>query len=756
MSAAIVDPRTMEFAIKLVELGWPVQPGFHLIDGKCQCDWNSCGSPGKHPRVGPDKKAIVPTVDAVTIRKHLTLWPFASLRIATGGPKSRLLGIDIDPRNGGADSFAALLTEHPEEPLPDTPEVITGGGGRHLYFRISSKLGDGLPHKADVRPGVELCFGQGLTAPPSRHASGGEYVWAPARAPWEIALAEAPEWLFRLALKEAAAGAPLATPAPGDDTTQIRKGERRRTLLRLGASMRARGVSVATIETALHLENERRCLPPWDGAELRRKMGGIASTLRRYRGPMANPVPEIQTDVGRAARLAEIFGGDVRWCGARKSWYSYGGASWSRDDARQIEAHAKELARLELTEVAAGAFKSLDEKGNDVGTEDAFGRAMQSFAGPRIRAVVDLTRSEPGVAIDSNEFDRDPHLLNCPNGTLDLRTMQLRDHDPGHLITMVTGAPYHPEAFSEQWDRALEHALPDPPVRDYFHRLCGSFLEGVAQDDIVPTIHGPTRTGKSTILRAVMAAMGNYAKATDYSTFAESNKRAGRATPELAALVGRRAVFAFEGGQGVELDAERVKRLSSGDPGTVRDLYQSEQEMHSRFAIVLVSNFRPIVKGDPALWSRLREVPFRHQVERPDPGLRDRLQQHPATREAVLAWMVRGYVAYTECGLEQPEAVTAATDEFRREADPFEMFLDGVGEIKRDAFVLNEDLQKAYADWAVATESPPLPWGSVRDRLKQRGCTAGRKHGGRGWRGIRIRSAAEQVDALVEEVSHEA
>ena len=48
-------------------------------------------------------------------------------------PEGRIV-IDIDPRNGGADSIVAYVREH--GPLPVTPTVLTGGGGYHYYFLL--------------------------------------------------------------------------------------------------------------------------------------------------------------------------------------------------------------------------------------------------------------------------------------------------------------------------------------------------------------------------------------------------------------------------------------------------------------------------------------------------------------------------------------------------------------------------------------------------------------------------------------------
>lgn len=519
--------------------------------------------------------------------------------------------------------------------------------------------------------------------------------------------------------------------------------DRHNTLTSLGGTLRARGLDKDLIFDCLRAVNLRSCHPPVPDADLRR----IADFFGKKDGPIAKDDPVAGTDTGNAARLAAIFGDRIRWCGARSRWYSYDGLRWVPDHGRQVEGYAKELARLMLAEAAAC------EEGEK--RARLAGHALKTAGGPRIRACVDLCRSEPGIAIDPGDFDSDPFLLNCKNGTLDLRTMELREHDPADLLTMLTGAPYDCDAVSEVWERILGHALPDPALRDFFARLCGSFLEGLAQHDIVIAVHGQTGTSKSTALRAVLAAMGDYARATDYSTFAVSEKRAGRATPELAALVGRRLVLAFEGAQDVELDAERIKRLCSGDPGAVRDLFQSEQEMRPRFKIVLVSNYRPTVSGDPALWRRLREVPFRNVVENPDPALRDRVQDEPAIRAGVIAWMICGYIAFKARGLEQPEAVSAATSEFRHEADPFEGFIEDECQLAPDAFALTAELNRSYIAWADNRQEKPLDWdGEVVPRLKQRGCKSGRRHAGRGWCGIRLKSAAEQAEAFAEEVGH--
>ena len=131
------------------------------------------------------------SADADFVRAWWTRWPEANIGVPTG---LRFDVLDIDPKHGGDAALAALEAE--QGPLPETAEVRTGGGGRHILFLPDSRvrcsagmLGNGL----DVRGA-----GGYVVAPPSIHASGRRYAWAcrAALAPW-------PEWLLdRIAPRE--------------------------------------------------------------------------------------------------------------------------------------------------------------------------------------------------------------------------------------------------------------------------------------------------------------------------------------------------------------------------------------------------------------------------------------------------------------------------------------------------------------------------------------------------------------------------
>ena len=99
--------------------------------------------------------------------------------------------MDVDPRHGGKESLRKLEREHYQ--LPQSMESVTGGGGRHVYFRHP---GGTVNNRTNIEPGIDLRGDGGcIVAPPSLHPSGKRYRWKKGHAPGEIEIALLPDWL---------------------------------------------------------------------------------------------------------------------------------------------------------------------------------------------------------------------------------------------------------------------------------------------------------------------------------------------------------------------------------------------------------------------------------------------------------------------------------------------------------------------------------------------------------------------------------
>ena len=99
--------------------------------------------------------------------------------------------------------------------------------------------------------------------------------------------------------------------------------------------------------------------------------------------------------------------------------------------------------------------------------------------------MIDLARSEPGIPVMPEELDSDPWLLNCPNGTVDLKTGQLREHHQEDLITKVTAADYEPDAGYALWDEFLDRCLPDPQQQAFVQLAMGYSATGLSIEELL-------------------------------------------------------------------------------------------------------------------------------------------------------------------------------------------------------------------------------------------------------------------------------
>ena len=81
-----------------------------------------------------------------------------------------------------------------------------------------------------------------------------------------------------------------------------------------------------------------------------------------------------------------------------------------------------------------------------------------SLSTAKLKALVENAQSEDGIPVQPDQLDVDPWLLNCANGTLDLRTGDLRSHRQEDMLTKCLAIVYDPEVRYPQWSAFLEKA----------------------------------------------------------------------------------------------------------------------------------------------------------------------------------------------------------------------------------------------------------------------------------------------------------
>jgi putative DNA primase/helicase len=396
-----------------------------------------------------------------------------------------------------------------------------------------------------------------------------------------------------------------------------------------------------------------------------------------------------------------------------------------------------ELAKETADSIYEEAAAEQDEKSQ----EKIRNWAKQSESAAKLEATVKLARTVDGVPIEAAELDRDVWLLNCNNGTLNLRTGELRPADPADLITKSTGVEFDPEAKCPAWDKFVLWAMQDrKDLVEFVQRALGYSLTGDVSERLVFLLHGTGRNGKSTMLKTFRHLLGDYALRVASTTFEKprGGGGGGAASPHLAQLKGARFVTTSEVEDGMQLATTMLKDMTGDETVSARELWKAPVEFMPEFKPWIAANHWPQVDADDqAIWDRLRLVPFDNRVSDRDMDreLGDKLRNEAP---GVLAWAIRGCLDWRRLGeLPTPDAVVEATKAYRDEMDTFTDFLNSTEQ--SDPNMPAQDMSPTalfedYLAWAKKNDAPRLNTHAFKRRMEKLGYTQkNRGERGRVW-----------------------
>lgn len=438
-------------------------------------------------------------------------------------------------------------------------------------------------------------------------------------------------------------------------------------------------------------------------------------------------IPEAQhliTDQANAGRIVAKFG--KRLIVAAGRWHTWDGQRWAADEA-DVYRYACKLSKM-INEEAAEWAKKVPADDDERKAYAAVVKGLKEWAKrsemkATIEAAVQLARKM--LAIPDGMLDRDPWLLNCPNGTVDLRTGELKPHHPANYITKLTPVNYNPDAKAPAWHEVLgrvtlEEGTTTQPLASFLQRWFGYCATGATREQQFVVHYGSGSNGKSTILDVIADVLGEYAGTAAPGLLVTGGKD--RHPTEIADLFGRRMVTAHETGEGGVLREDFVKQATGGDKIKARYMRADFFEFSPTHKLQLLTNHKPIIKGqDVAIWRRVLLVPYlarfgaredvvagrAHFVK--DTRIADRLA---AEREGVLAWVVRGAMVWAAEGLQPPETVLAASKDYQAEQDRVLQFVSEMCELGLDhseplTFGMG-GLYAAYVGWCKESGFYPL------------------------------------------------
>jgi len=509
-------------------------------------------------------------------------------------------------------------------------------------------------------------------------------------------------------------------------------GQRHDYLRRRASGLRGKGFTKEEIMQTLQTINDNQCQPPHSTEKLQTIVDDVCE---RYSDGGYHT-----TDAGNAQRLAALHGKNIRYSHVAQKWFIWDGTRWRKDETGRIMELAKHAAR----EIYREASKEPDM---DRRKRIAAHGASSENAG-RIRAMISLTQSEPGIPAQMELFDRDNHMLNVKNGTINLKTGELMPHRREDMITRLIPIEYDPEAKCPRWDQFLREVMIEPNGGlkvDFLKNFIGYTLTGENKERMFLILYGGGKNGKSTMLEVIRELMGDYGTATNADTF--MTRKRGDPTNDLARLKGARYVSAIETEEDRTLAEAFIKSVTGGDTITARFLFEEFFDFEPQFKLWLASNHLPKVKGtDDAIWDRIALINFkmRYSTERPneertappDMNLKDTLK---AELPGILAQAVEAAKAWYEKKLSIPDDVRKATQDYREEEDELKLFFDTKCVIGKDRQTSANAIYHAYADWAYEMNiKKPLTVKEFGTMLKLRGFVQARTGGGkiRLWKGV--------------------
>lgn len=398
------------------------------------------------------------------------------------------------------------------------------------------------------------------------------------------------------------------------------------------------------------------------------------------------------TDRGLAERLVKQYGHLIRYCVPWRKWLVWDGCRWATDDTLAIDRYLKATIRALPAEAATIAEPE---------ARDAFLKwAMACESKKAHEAALRLAMGEEGVPIVPRQLDADPWLLNVQNGTIDLRTGQLRPHRRSDLISKVCPVDYHADADAPLWDSILRRFLVSDDIISWVDRLLGYVITGVIRQHVLPVWFGTGANGKSTILNTLLDVLGD-----DYGMKAPPDlllARGGDNHPtERASLFGKRLVVAIETEDGRRFNESMVKELTGGDRITARRMREDFWSFSPSHKLILATNHRPGVKGgDNGIWRRLKMIDFRVSLrpEEQDTSIPDRLRDEAP---GILARCVRNCLIWQNSGFPSVASIEQATAEYREDEDVLKGFIEDCCEVGPEAGrVAAGSLYGSYKGWA--------------------------------------------------------
>ena len=409
-----------------------------------------------------------------------------------------------------------------------------------------------------------------------------------------------------------------------------------------------------------------------------------------------NVLPDY-SDLGNAEFFAKLHKEDLIYSTINKEWYQYKQGVWKQLSEEEITALAIEVPTLLRKLFIEGSSDEVNKK--------AINWATASGMGSHINKMIEIAAAK--LKYDK-PFNSEPHLLNCKNGVVNLKTGELYPHKKEFYFDKITVTPYNLDApIPERFLRYLSDVCCGIDEREnYLQVAMGYSATGETNMKCAFFPFGQTDSGKSILLNIIHYILGNYAGYVPFDMFYKTrNGNFG-----FDELEGIRFAISTESSGDKDFNAEFFKAVTGGDGLKVPRKFKKDKAIKFICKLWFATNEIPGYKNDDAMNNRIKLIRFDRQFKKPgeagpgdliqDVDLFKKLQEEA---EGVLLWLIAGskyfYDHYQNKNLMETEEMKEYKEAFVLNTDPIRAWAEEYLEFDKDDYVSSEELFKSYNNY---------------------------------------------------------
>lgn len=462
------------------------------------------------------------------------------------------------------------------------------------------------------------------------------------------------------------------------------------------------------------------------------------------------------TDTGNAERFYDYFGDYFRYDTKAKNFMFWNGKTWLYDAKRYVKKYADFIIDILKQEI-----KNTENKIQDMLKEDAESNIKEEEAILRaqrdnLKRVSNSAGKEAmlkefqhlhEIAVTTEEFDLQPYLLNTDSGVVNLEDGKILPFDKKYKMSMNTNCFV---SYNEPkvWLKFL-HDIFQRPNQEETEELIntmqlflGDAITGRTNKDLLMIMYGNGSNGKSTFIKTVKKAFGDYGTTMNSELLLQSKNASAQSTEfSFAALKGSRIIIMSETNEGEKMNDKVIKQLTSGETIRAQKKFGDPFEYEPSFTPCMSTNNLPYIRSkDYGIWRRIYLIPFlvKFTNETKDIHMPEKLE---AELPQILGWIIQGYLRLKKDFngvVPKPKFLEEALSEYKNNSDVVNLFIATKCQNFSGYKTSAERMFQEYKKWALDNNETLISEHRFKSDMKDHGFAL-KRDSNEGWAYIGIK-----------------